>query len=73
MTKKNHMAVDQYGTYHHNLGDNPKRELLDRLGRKKASPMYQDYPEGTFQTGWAIGDYWLTVFEVIPMRMEVTV
>jgi hypothetical protein len=33
---KNIMGIDQYGQIYHNLGKYPRKELLNRLGYKKA-------------------------------------
>ena len=65
MHPKNHMAVDQYGHTYHNLGPQPRKELLARLGRKRASKMFVDNDEGkSLHIGWIINRFWLTVFEV---------
>ena len=64
-----HMAIDQYGQTHHDLGAYPRKELLKRLGRKKASKMYVERKDGKdVHVGWVIGGLWLTVYKV--ERME---
>lgn len=66
----NTMAIDQYGQTFHNLGQHPRKELLKRLGRSKASPMYVDKKDRkTCKIGWIIGGLWLTVYRV--ERMEI--
>ena len=65
----NYMAVDQYGQTFHNLGKFPRKELLCRLGRKRAAKMYVDKKNGNAaHIGWIIGGLWLTVYEVKPME-----
>lgn len=69
MPLKTYMAVDQYGQTEHDLGPHPRKALLERLGRKKASKMYVDVPGGkTMHVGWVVAGRWFTVFEV--KRME---
>lgn len=65
---KQHMAVDQYGNTYHALGAHPRKELMKRLGRKRASRMYQDRNGKALHVGWVIGGHWLKVFEVSPME-----
>jgi hypothetical protein len=64
----NHMARDQYGNTYHNLGPNPRKALLERLGKKHAEKMYVDTKEGgSRHVGWVIGGFWLTVYKVEEM------
>jgi hypothetical protein len=64
------MAIDQYGQTFHNLGAHPRKELLKRLGRSKAAPIYVDTKDGkTLKIGWIIGGLWLTIYKV--ERMEI--
>jgi len=35
-------GIDQYGRTYHNLGKHPRKELLGRLGYKKADKIYRD-------------------------------
>jgi hypothetical protein len=66
---KTYMAIDQYGETYHDLGKFPRKALLERLGRSKAGKMYIDNNKGeSFHCGWVIGNLWLTVYEVKPMR-----
>lgn len=68
---KNHMAIDQYGNTYHALGRHPRKTLMERLGRKRAEPMYRDKKDGrTVRVGWVIGGRWLSVYEVKPMEEE---
>ena len=70
MTKQ-HMAIDQYGHTHHNLGEHPRAALLDRLSRSHADKMYIDTAGGDIvHVGWVIGGLWLTVYEVRPMERK---
>lgn len=66
---KNYMAIDQYGSTEHSLGPYPRKELLDRYGRKRASKIYIDKTDGSsIHIGWIIAGRWFTVYEV--KRME---
>lgn len=68
----NTMAIDQWGNTFHNLGKHPRKELLRRLCREKARPMYRDKKNGkTVRVGWIIGGHWLEVFRVAPLEKEV--
>jgi len=65
---KHYMAIDQYGSTHHNL-KHPRKDLMERLNCKHASKMYRDTKNGkTFHVGYVIANHWLTVYEVQPMR-----
>ena len=65
MKAQNHMAKDQWDNTFHDLGANPRAELLRRLDRKHASKMYVDTKSGAVQhIGWIIAGHWLTVYEV---------
>lgn len=64
------MAIDQYGQTYHGLVK-PRRDLLSRLGRKRASRMFRDTKDGrAVHVGWIIGGLWLEVYEVKPMERE---
>jgi len=66
-----YMAIDQYGTTYHGL-KHPRKELMERLGYRSASRMYVENKEGkTFHVGYVIGQHWLTVYRVEPMRNPV--
>ena len=66
---ENYMAIDQYGRTHPGLGQHPRKELLQRLGRKRAAKMYVDGKDGqSYHCGWIIGGLWLNVYAVTPMR-----
>ena len=59
------MARDQYGQWHHDLGRHPRKELLNRLCRKKAQRMFIDTKDGTSKhIGYVIAGLWLTLFRV---------
>lgn len=67
---KNYMGIDQHGTTYHNLGRSPRKALLDRLGKSKASPMFIDKPGGrSVRIGYVIGRLWITLYEVKPMEV----
>lgn len=61
---RNTMAVDQYGNTFHNLGPNPRKELMKRLYNKHAEKMYTDTESGPKHTGYVIAGLWLTIHEV---------
>ena len=67
---KTTMAIDQYGTTYHDLGQHPRKVLLERLGRKHASKMYRDASGKTRHVGYVIGGLWLTVLTVSPWKGE---
>ena len=65
----NTMAIDQYGQTHHNLGQHPRKALLERLGRKHADKMYVDKKDGSsVHIGWIIAGLWLSVYRVEPLE-----
>ena len=67
----NHMALDQYGHTEHNLGPNPRKELLRRYDRKTAQKVYVDKTDGSARhIGWIISGHWFTVYRVTPMENE---
>jgi hypothetical protein len=61
---KDTMAIDQYGHAYHGLGNHPRKALLERLDRKRASKMYVDTKTGTKHIGYIIRGLWLTVYNV---------
>lgn len=65
---KNHMAVDQYNNFFHNLGPHPRKALCARIGRQHVQKMYRDDPltKEIRHVGYVIGGLWLLVYEVIP-------
>ena len=64
-----HMAIDQYGNTYHNLGQYPRKALLERLYRKHADKMYISTRDGRdIHIGYVIAKLWLTVYTV--QRME---
>ena len=66
----NFMAVDQYGQTYHGL-KNPRKDLLERLGRAHADKIYTDKKGGgTFHIGYVIGRLWLTIYRVGPWKEE---
>lgn len=68
---KNYMAVDQHGRTFHNLGPHPRKELMERMNTSHATRMYVTREGKTFHIGWVIGELCLTVYEVVPMEVEV--
>lgn len=70
--KTNYMAVDQYGQTYHNLGEHPRKTLMDRLCRKHVSKIYVDGRGGElYHVGYVISGLWLSLYEVTPMRKVV--
>ncbi len=71
--EKQFMGIDQFGNTFHSLGSHPRKGLMTRLGFKHAVKMYQDFKDGTSaHTGYVVGPHWVTLYEVIPMRKEMT-
>lgn len=61
------MGRDQYGQTYHSLGKHPRKELLNRLGRRHASKMYCDFKDGsTKHIGYIIAGLWITIYNVTP-------
>ena len=63
------MGIDQYGHTYHNLGEYPRKELLSRLGYKKAEKMYRDKKDGsTVHCGYVIGRFWIELYKIEPFE-----
>lgn len=59
-------ARDQYGN-RWDLKAHPRKELLEKLGYKKASKMYRDLEGGgTSHVGYVIGPHWVDVHKLVP-------
>jgi len=67
---KTTMAIDQHGMTYHDLGQHPRKVLLERLSRKHASKMYRDANGKSWHIGYVIGGLWLTVLTVSPWKGE---
>lgn len=69
---KSHMAVDQYGETLHDLGEHPRKGLLEKLGQTHAEKMYVDsISTGEARhCGYIVGGHWWTVYEVKPINEE---
>jgi hypothetical protein len=66
--EKKYMAVDQYGQTYHGL-EKPRRDLMERLGRKHCAKMYVDTKDGDARhCGYIIGGLWLSIYEVKPIN-----
>ena len=64
-----YMARDQWGNTEHDLGPHPRKALLERLGRKSASRMFRDRPDGTTNhVGYVIAGRWFTLYRVEPFE-----
>ena len=60
---KNYIGIDQYGSLY-SIKEHPRKELLEQLGRKRASIMYVDLISGgARKAGYVIGRYWISVYE----------
>jgi hypothetical protein len=67
---KFYMAIDQYGKHYDGL-THPRKELTEKIGCKHVDKMYVDTTSGkSYHTGYVIGGYWLSIYEVIPMRKD---
>jgi hypothetical protein len=61
---KTYMAIDQYGCTYHGL-THPRKDLMERLGRKRAAKMYVDTKAGEARhCGYIIAGCWLRLYEV---------
>ena len=64
-----YIAINQHGHTYHGL-EHPRKDLLERLGRKHANRMYVGSESGEVKhIGYVIRGEWLTVYKV--ERMEV--
>ena len=62
---KNTIAIDQYGQTYHNLGNHPRKTLLEQLGYSNASKMYVDDKDGNAKhIGYVIGGLWLRIYQL---------
>jgi len=58
------MGIDQYGETYHDLV-HPRKDLMERLGRKSASRMYVDTKDGVSKhIGYVIAGRWVQIYEV---------
>ena len=70
MTDNLYMAIDQYGNHYHGL-KNPRKDLIEKIGVKHISKMYVDSNDGeVYQTGYVVGQYWCSVYKIIPMMKK---
>lgn len=59
------MGIDQYGQTYHGLGEHPRKELLDRLGRTNARKMFIDTKSGDSKhVGYVVGGLWIRLYKV---------
>jgi hypothetical protein len=59
------MGQDQFGRMYHNLGKHPRKELMKRLGRKRAEKMYIEKKGGRNpHVGYIISGRWIQVYHV---------
>lgn len=59
------MGIDQYGTHYDNLGEHPRKALMDKLYIKHAEKMYVDDKDGnTKHVGYIIGGLWINLYTV---------
>ena len=69
---KNYMGIDQYGQTYHNLGNYPRKALMERLYNNHCQKMYVDGKDGkNYHVGYIIGNLWINLYEVIPFRKEI--
>jgi len=68
---KSIIGIDQYGQTYHDLGKCPRKELLKRMGYKKADKMYRDKKNGSVvHCGYVIGGIWITLYEIKPIEVR---
>ena len=59
-----YLGIDQYGQ-HYTIKKHPRKELLNRLGRTKASNLYCDTKSGGIRhVGYVIADLWIEIFKI---------
>jgi hypothetical protein len=59
------MGIDQNGKHYDDLGKYPRKELMRRLGYKKAGKMYVEKKDGSsLHIGYIVGPYWITLYEL---------
>ena len=72
---RRYLGIDQYGsTYglHEGGLKYPRIELMRILDRTKAELMYVTGEDGsTYHIGYVIAGYWITLYEITPMRRKV--
>ena len=63
--KLGYLGIDQYGE-RYKLDKHPRKELLEKLGRKHADKMFvDDVKTGEAKhIGYIVGGRWVTVYEV---------
>ena len=67
---KRYMGIDQHGWCYHDL-KHPRKDLMERLGIKHAAKMYVDGKDGkSYHIGYVIGNNWITLYEVKPLRRQ---
>ena len=65
------MGVDQYGDTYHGL-EHPRKDLMEKLGRKGARKMYVDKKDGgTKHIGYVVAGRWITLYNVTEWAKEV--
>jgi hypothetical protein len=63
------MGIDQHGQHYDDLGEHPRKELLERLSCKSAAKIYTDKLDGTsWHTGYIIKNLWITIYYLQPME-----
>jgi hypothetical protein len=63
------MGIDQYGQIYHNLGQHPRKALMEKLGYKSADKMYVDKKDSSIaHVGYIVGGYWINLFKVEPFE-----
>ena len=46
----------------------PRKQLLEKLGRKGAEPIYAGLKDGgTERVGWIVGGVWWSIYRVCPL------
>lgn len=64
-----HIAIDQGGRYYPLFSNYPRKELMEKLGRKHANKMYVDSKKGiSYHIGYVIAGKWLTIWKTKQMR-----
>lgn len=68
---KNYMGIDQWGNTYHNLGEHPRKMLIERIGAQHVNKMYIERKDGSNpHIGYVVGQHWVTLYEVTPFEEE---
>ena len=72
--KLGYLAIDQYGQADRLLSPKaPRKQLLDKLGRKHCAKMYCDRESGPpVHSGYIVAGRWFTLYEVHSWQVKLS-